>query len=58
MSDQALDSSGFTIERRSRNTTAGIKDVLWTVAQPILVLGSMFLVAATMVDGDRRVDEP
>jgi uncharacterized membrane protein len=51
MSDQKLGAPGFSTKGESTAKALRISHILWTAAQPALVLGSMFLVA-TMVTGE------
>jgi len=51
MSDQTLGSPELSTNKKPAGNARSISDILWTVAQPILVLGSMFLVAS-MVTGE------
>lgn len=51
MSDQTMGSAGLATGRDAGAWRLSLSDFLWTVAQPVLVLGSAFLVA-TMVTGD------
>jgi hypothetical protein len=51
MIDQTLGSPEFSTNEKPAAKALSISDILWTVAQPALVLGSMFL-AATMVTGE------
>lgn len=51
MSEGAMQLGATSRDARSAKQSLTLSKVLWTVAQPILVLGSMFLVA-TMVNGE------
>ena len=51
MSEQSLEPSDLAIDSEAATNAFSLPEILWTVAQPILVLGSMFLVA-TMVTSE------
>lgn len=51
MSEESLDSTESSTEEPSVAEALSKRNFLWTILQPILVLGSMFLVA-TMVSGE------